>query len=836
MQQIPAVPIPFFVCKVKSDRHDIVQQMTILSVLKMNQDELYEAVQRCLVPHLQKQNVSSQDRLELLAMLTQIGVDVEKARRTLPHVVLRCVVHQTTTLLGAVHLSAQNDAEQPYDDNEWWVVLHRTIDRLCMLQEWFVKHLFVVDSADKLFVRHMVFDLVLEYLVEHRVFETLEKYMLRAAKTMMMQAWTDRRRLQSAVSEDDVVRKAINRMVDLLCSTVAVVHPPASLYNREQQQQQPEELFAQALLKPICKALALTTTHITRSWYATTSTSTTSTTTATRQADYVNHVAVVREYVCEGVAKMLVRPGPNIKMVSVHADYMANMYRIFDRLVYYNTEPRVFLISHVRTAATNMLSLSRMCSHNAMLQTCVSRYHDMDTVLEMMAGADANYIKTVYHIFVTDNALVDIRQALEDAVATFMQQPCEEQQQTDVMLNLAARAHAAYDTYRIIANLCQHQFEQLVVDAVRHVLYHQQQQQQDGATVEDAVAAYAHEYLRSAQNNVVQSWTLHGLAVLAASCIHQDVLLTKMQLHMAQRLLSMWYSGPLAVLALEHERMWLSHLEQLCLRTSGNAARLHAMRTMLHDYCTSRDAERVDTKLSVLVVNRMQWPAFVRSATPSVSPLLRVPCAVQSQMDAYRAWYCRTFTNRVLQWAPHLSQVVLVDTRHPLRQRLHMTALQACICLSLSRTNNVDDIWEAVGGRDAVCSSDQLLAALTALHKARLVVLSANTKTVELLNADGKDLRADRRIGAGKMVVSKTPQQKQHAQHDVKYMVQAAIVSVMKHSKTSTYSDLFDMVCSKLGTHFSFTKEVVKQNVEDLLLKDYLRRDDDDHTLLHYVV
>ncbi|CAD5230943.1 unnamed protein product [Bursaphelenchus okinawaensis] len=70
---------------------------------------------------------------------------------------------------------------------------------------------------------------------------------------------------------------------------------------------------------------------------------------------------------------------------------------------------------------------------------------------------------------------------------------------------------------------------------------------------------------------------------------------------------------------------------------------------------------------------------------------------------------------------------------------------------------------------------------------------------------------------------------------DRKHEIEAAIVRIMKARKRSLHNDLITEVTNQLKIRFMPDPSVIKKRIESLIEREYLKRDDNDHRLYHYV-
>ena len=70
---------------------------------------------------------------------------------------------------------------------------------------------------------------------------------------------------------------------------------------------------------------------------------------------------------------------------------------------------------------------------------------------------------------------------------------------------------------------------------------------------------------------------------------------------------------------------------------------------------------------------------------------------------------------------------------------------------------------------------------------------------------------------------------------DRKYSVEAAIVRIMKGKKKMTFEQLKNQTVTEVSKHFLPEVSFIKVQIDSLVEREYMRRDEDDMTILHYV-
>lgn len=70
---------------------------------------------------------------------------------------------------------------------------------------------------------------------------------------------------------------------------------------------------------------------------------------------------------------------------------------------------------------------------------------------------------------------------------------------------------------------------------------------------------------------------------------------------------------------------------------------------------------------------------------------------------------------------------------------------------------------------------------------------------------------------------------------DRRYQIEACLVRVMKARRTISHADLTAEVFKQLAPRFSPTPQMLKKRIEHLIERAYMRRQEDDRSIYHYV-
>ena len=95
------------------------------------------------------------------------------------------------------------------------------------------------------------------------------------------------------------------------------------------------------------------------------------------------------------------------------------------------------------------------------------------------------------------------------------------------------------------------------------------------------------------------------------------------------------------------------------------------------------------------------------------------------------------------------------------------------------------------------------------------------------------------RIPSASTAAKVTPSERQASQaavtEDRKHAMEACVVRVMKARRTLEHNKLMLEVSRQLMEYFQPDPILIKKRIEDLIARDFLKRDDDQSNVYHYV-
>lgn len=98
-----------------------------------------------------------------------------------------------------------------------------------------------------------------------------------------------------------------------------------------------------------------------------------------------------------------------------------------------------------------------------------------------------------------------------------------------------------------------------------------------------------------------------------------------------------------------------------------------------------------------------------------------------------------------------------------------------------------------------------------------------------------KMMRVKYRPGSSQSISDESKMLKERVLEERKIFMDLALVRVMKTRKTLHFHDLIKEASQNLMKFFTPDVKLIKRRIEDLIEKEYMRRDDDDRNTLHYI-
>ena len=259
---------------------------------------------------------------------------------------------------------------------------------------------------------------------------------------------------------------------------------------------------------------------------------------------------------------------------------------------------------------------------------------------------------------------------------------------------------------------------------------------------------------------------------------------------------------------------------------------------------------RVDAR--VLVLTTGFWPSYAPSAD------VGLPRVLQQHVSAFTAFYAAQYAGRRLQWQHALSHCVLrayfAGSRN--RRELHVSLYQA---VALMAFDDDDTHSSAASGGRALELTLSQLQTRTQMERSELgkALRSLSRKQLPLLLCSGADEAGTETLESGSFSVNSNftcksfrvhvnaAQAKESSEERSKtnegvtrerlHALDAAIVRILKARKSLSHSELIAEVIRALQGRFTPQPSDIKGRLESLIEREYMKRDEANLSLYHYL-
>lgn len=323
-----------------------------------------------------------------------------------------------------------------------------------------------------------------------------------------------------------------------------------------------------------------------------------------------------------------------------------------------------------------------------------------------------------------------------------------------------------------------------------------------------------------------------------------------------------WYQKTLSKRLLYNQSIG-EEVEELLLskirdhRGANETAKYHKM---LQDMAISHDltenfksspmGQDVATDIDVKVCSAGVWPLSKPDPKNVANASFLVPPEIAKMSDQFHNFYMQKHSGRVLHWMWSHSRADL-KVNYPATKSggktstyiFSVTAHQMALLLQFNESSElcVEDLMVATG-----LPAQAVIGAATWLLKGRVLKIlhpkDTNVSKLEqdtrlALNMDFKNKKM--RLNFAKMnkeeSIAEDRDVLEKIQEGRRMMTQAAMVRIMKARKSVQYNQLVSEAISLIKGRFLPQVSEVKKCIDILMEKEFIRRDESDRNLLHYI-
>ncbi|KAI8068663.1 Cullin [Gongronella butleri] len=245
------------------------------------------------------------------------------------------------------------------------------------------------------------------------------------------------------------------------------------------------------------------------------------------------------------------------------------------------------------------------------------------------------------------------------------------------------------------------------------------------------------------------------------------------------------------------------------------------------------DTGNVD--FSVLVLGTGQWPL----TQPSTS--YTIPDEVVKLYDRFQKFYQNKHSGRKLNWLFQLCKAEL-KTNYVKNNKMSYTFQVSTYQMGiLLQYNNATSYTFSELQSRTELSSEPLSGALGILIKARVLTLAEgqlgddNARFDLNMTFKNKKLRINLNLAMKTEQKAETDETHKTIEEDRKYLMQAAIVRIMKTRKVMKHVALIEEVITQLQSRFKPKVPDIKKCIDILLEKEFIERDETQKDMYSYV-
>lgn len=316
----------------------------------------------------------------------------------------------------------------------------------------------------------------------------------------------------------------------------------------------------------------------------------------------------------------------------------------------------------------------------------------------------------------------------------------------------------------------------------------------------------------------------------------KDVFESYYRQHLSKRLLNKRSTSD------DNELAFIARLKEECGFTFTSK-----LECMFNDMLTSGDLNRAfhDTQaassfavdVSVSVLTTGVWPPKMHKSQ------VNLPQECKDVCNAFENFYLNRHAGRKLKWQPSMGRAELKARFSSGEYELSASTLQMCVLMLFNRheTFTTAEIASLTGIGD-----EELKVCLQALSCVKgKNILTKTPEGKEVLQGDIFCVNENFSSKTTKVKISTISTRRESEQEravksrqltdDRKYQIEATIVRVMKAKKRLSHNEIVLEVTSQVKNRFTPTPADIKKYIENLLEKEFIRRDPSDRKMYFYV-
>lgn len=316
----------------------------------------------------------------------------------------------------------------------------------------------------------------------------------------------------------------------------------------------------------------------------------------------------------------------------------------------------------------------------------------------------------------------------------------------------------------------------------------------------------------------------------------KDLFETYFKAHLAKRLLNN------KSISIDAERNMIAKVKMevgtsFTSKLEGMFRDMEISRELMSSFKSSEAAQAAPIEINVNMLTSSYWPTSIVSTShhPCVFPK-----EVTKAKEAFEEYYLSRHNGRVLTWNANMGTAD-VKARFKKNHEINMPTYAMVILMLF---NNVESLsFEDIKQATNIPHNELIrhLLSISVAPKTRLLKKEPMSKTInsnDIFTINEKFESPMTRIKVLTISTNNTEERRvtlDQLDKSRKYETEAAIVRIMKTRKKLDHANLMSEVTRQLNSRFKPEPSHIKSRIEALLEREYLKRDEDERNVYHYL-
>ncbi|KFK29755.1 hypothetical protein AALP_AA7G174800 [Arabis alpina] len=248
------------------------------------------------------------------------------------------------------------------------------------------------------------------------------------------------------------------------------------------------------------------------------------------------------------------------------------------------------------------------------------------------------------------------------------------------------------------------------------------------------------------------------------------------------------------------------------------------------DYLSTNMTTKLGIDLTVTVLTTGFWPSYKTTD-------LNLPSEMVKCIEVFKAFYETRTKHRRLVWIYSLGTCQVIGNFDQKPIEMMVTTYQAAVLLLFNNTSRLsyNEMFEQLN-----LSHEDLARLLHSLSCAKYKILikepmSRNISKSDVFEFNSKFTDKMQRIKIPLPPMDERKKVVEVVDQDRRYAIEASLVRIMKSRKVLSHQQLVSECVEHLSRMFKPDVKMIKKRIEDLISRDYMKRDTENRNMFKYV-